>query len=585
MIRVIDPGVSSTIQDLGRPGHASIGVVESGAADLLSHRVANRMVGNADDVAIIELTYPRAEFRVESTCIVALGGLGVMLERASGRGGAVTCPAWRPIECAAGDVLRVRPAPGSRAGLRPVLAFRGGIDVPSVLGSRATHVASGLGGLEGRALRAGDVLSRDEADWSAKTATRGPFVDAATLSEIEERLSSETIRVMPGPQAELLGEPVLGAIGERTWTVSPASTRIGTVLTPSSPLGDLLLRRVPRGLRSEPMSRGVVQVLPSGEIVVLGPDRPTVGGYAVAAVVAMVDHAALAQRMPREGVRFELVTRENALGAWRDLWRTIDHAIPPQALTSSIDINCDLGEEPDALARDEEIAANVSSMNIACGGHAGDERTMRSLVRVAKKCGVAIGAHPSYPDRTNFGRAPMSMRPDDLERSVRQQIAALSAIANAEGTRVSHVKPHGALYHAAAHDAGTAEAVARAIALHEQATAVYIMAGAPTIGVFRGFGLTVVEEAFADRKYETGTRLLPREEPGAVLCDAAMATQQSREIILRHRVKTPGGWEGVSASTLCFHGDTRETLGNIRAVCLGLIDCGVRVAAPGKTQI
>jgi len=247
-----------------------------------------------------------------------------------------------------------------------------------------------------------------------------------------------------------------------------------------------------------------------------------------------------------------------------------------------IDINADLGESPEALASgaDFELMRYITSANVACGGHAGDEGTMRKTVETAKKLNVAVGAHPSYPDRENFGRLESPMPPEALEGSVREQIAALAAIAARFGLRLIHVKPHGALYHATNKGREIALAVGRAVQAVDRQLIMVGQAGAPALEIWRGMGLRCATEAFADRTYERDGTLRKRTLPGALLDTPDRAARQALDIVLRHKVVAGDGSElPVMAQTICIHSDTPGAAAIARKVSEGLRAAGVQVRA------
>ncbi len=247
----------------------------------------------------------------------------------------------------------------------------------------------------------------------------------------------------------------------------------------------------------------------------------------------------------------------------------------------SIDLNCDLGEREDAAgaAADLELLTLVSSANIACGGHAGDERSMERLVRAALELGVAPGAHPGYPDRANFGRVARVMDCAELEDTVAAQVAALSRIVVRGGGRLTHVKPHGALYHAAMGQWEVAEAVGRGV----QRVAAPVMvglAGAAALGVWQAMGLRVAGEAFAARRYERDGTLTPRSAAGALLDDPDAAAAQAVRIATGIGVQASGGTiVPVRADTICLHSDTPTAVLIAQRVREALLDAGFLVSA------
>ena len=251
-------------------------------------------------------------------------------------------------------------------------------------------------------------------------------------------------------------------------------------------------------------------------------------------------------------------------------------------METTIDINADLGESPEALASgaDFELMRYITSANVACGGHAGDEDTMRQTVEAAKKLHVAVGAHPSYPDRENFGRLESPMPPAALESSVRQQIASLVRVAGRFGVRLVHVKPHGALYHATNKDREIAMAVGRAVKEIDPQLVMVGQAGAPALEVWRGMGLRTATEAFADRAYERDGTLRKRILPGALLDTPERAAQQALGIALNHKVVAgDGSGMPLVAQTICIHSDTPGAAAIAREVNQRLKAAGVQVRA------
>jgi UPF0271 protein len=245
-----------------------------------------------------------------------------------------------------------------------------------------------------------------------------------------------------------------------------------------------------------------------------------------------------------------------------------------------MDINSDLGESLERLRNgaDFELMRHITSANVACGGHAGDAKTMRKTVELAKKLNVAIGAHPSYPDRANFGRVESAMSPKELEISVREQILALAQVAKACGARLAHVKPHGALYHATNRDREIARAVGRAVVSVDPQLIVVGQAGSPSLAVWRKMKLRCAGEAFADRAYERDGNLRSRTRAGALLDDPERAARQAVEIAVRHSVTAADGFElAVAAQTICIHSDTPDAAAIARAVSERLEAAGVQV--------
>lgn len=246
----------------------------------------------------------------------------------------------------------------------------------------------------------------------------------------------------------------------------------------------------------------------------------------------------------------------------------------------TMDINSDLGESEESLANgtDFELMRYITSANVACGGHAGSERTMRETVRMAKQLGVAVGAHPGYPDRENFGRVESPMAASEIEASVRDQIAALAAIAESAGVELVHCKPHGALYHAANKSPEIAAAIGRAVLESDEQLVMVGQAGSSTLTLWESMGLICAAEAFADRAYEPDGVLRKRTLQGALLDDPAKAARQAVNIATRHiAVATDGSDLKVEAGTICIHSDTPGSAAIARAVNEALKQAGVEV--------
>jgi 5-oxoprolinase (ATP-hydrolysing) subunit A len=247
-----------------------------------------------------------------------------------------------------------------------------------------------------------------------------------------------------------------------------------------------------------------------------------------------------------------------------------------------IDLNADLGESPNSVAdgTDGELMRYISSANIACGGHAGDERTMRTTLRLAKDNQVSAGAHPSFPDRENFGRVEMRLPSEDLERSLVAQIRGLQSIAQEVGISLAHVKPHGALYHAGNRDPEVAKAIERATLACDRSLILVGKARSACLEIWRGMGLTAAAEAFADRVYEADGTLRKRTLPGALLASEDDAVRQALSIALDHRVRAFDGSEiQLTAKTICLHSDTPGAGGFARRIRQELEQAGCEVRA------
>jgi len=253
-------------------------------------------------------------------------------------------------------------------------------------------------------------------------------------------------------------------------------------------------------------------------------------------------------------------------------------------LGARVDLNCDMGESFGRykLGLDEEIVRYVSSVNLACGFHAGDPRVMNSSVRLAAEHGVAVGAHVSLPDLVGFGRREMWVSRDELVTDVIYQLGALSAFCRRHGVRIQHVKAHGALYNMAARDRDLAEAIVDAVLMFDEDLLLFCLPGSEMALAARERELAYANEVFADRAFTPDGRLVPRSEPGAVLHDPDQVAERVARMVLEGKVTAVDGTEvDVEADTVCVHGDTPGSVGIARAVALRLEQAGVEVAAPG----
>jgi len=252
-----------------------------------------------------------------------------------------------------------------------------------------------------------------------------------------------------------------------------------------------------------------------------------------------------------------------------------------------IDLNADVGESFGrwTLGDDAAVLACVTSANIACGYHAGDPVVMRRTVRLARDAGVAVGAHPSLPDLAGFGRREMRISADDLEDLVLYQAGALAAIAAAEGVRLQHVKPHGALYTMAARDPALADAFVRAVAALDPSLLVFAPPGSQLVRAAAAAGLRTAPEGFADRAYDPDGSLAPRSSAGAIVEDPDLVVARSLRMVQQGVVRATDGSDiPLRITTLCTHGDTPGSAGILRALRAALEAAGIEVGAPGATR-
>ncbi len=243
-----------------------------------------------------------------------------------------------------------------------------------------------------------------------------------------------------------------------------------------------------------------------------------------------------------------------------------------------IDINCDMGEVPEAIAdgTQESLMPWLTSVNIACGGHAGDDATMRAAIQQALRWKLAIGAHPGYPDRANFGRVAKQFSQQAIAEFVSGQVLDLSRIAAEFDAQITHVKPHGALYNQAVSDGNLAAAIARGVENTGLNVVLVGLAGSPMLEVFRSAGFRVAAEAFADRRYEPDGTLRSRKLEGALIHDPAQAAAQALRIAESGTVIASDGSEvSLAADTLCIHGDTPGAPQIAEAVASALQRAGI----------
>lgn len=253
--------------------------------------------------------------------------------------------------------------------------------------------------------------------------------------------------------------------------------------------------------------------------------------------------------------------------------------------TKTIDINADAGESygPWRMGADEELFPALTSVNVACGVHAGDPVTMRRTVELAARHGVAVGAHPGFPDREGFGRRDLAMSPDELHDAVSYQLGALDAFLRPTGGRLHHVKPHGALHHRIVRDEAAADAVARAIRDFAADLPFVVLAGPGGELMRRAgdrHGLTLVPEAFPDRGYLTSGHLAPRSRADALVTDPEAAAARAVRMATGVEIETvDGGVARLGARTLCIHGDNPGAAAIARAVHDALEAAGLDVRA------
>ena len=249
-----------------------------------------------------------------------------------------------------------------------------------------------------------------------------------------------------------------------------------------------------------------------------------------------------------------------------------------------IDINSDLGESFGAysIGHDAGLMQAITSANVAAGFHAGDPSVLRETIRLAKTSGVAVGAHPGFPDLVGFGRRELNVTPREAEDMVLYQVAAVAGVAAAEGVKVQHVKPHGALFNMAVRNAELSAAIARAVAAFDRHLILFGLPGSEILNAGRAAGLRVAAEVFADRAYEPDGSLASRRKAGSVIHDPdAVVARAVRMVKERTVVATDGSAVALEADTICVHGDTPGSDALAARIRAGLEAAGVTVKAIG----
>lgn len=246
----------------------------------------------------------------------------------------------------------------------------------------------------------------------------------------------------------------------------------------------------------------------------------------------------------------------------------------------TIDLNCDIGESyyEKLVGNDSEIIPLLSSCNIACGFHGGDPLTIQNAIKMALKSNVGIGAHPSFPDLANFGRTYMPMSGEALDACMKYQIGVLSAMVQQQGGKLQHVKPHGALYNAAALDYELALRIATSIYEIDDSLYLLGMAHSEMERAAEQVGLSFVPEAFADRNYTDEGNLVPRSQPNAVVKDTGQVLERTLKMILDKEIVTlAGNTLAIDAASICVHGDTPNAVALLKAIRFGCKETNVTI--------
>jgi len=247
-----------------------------------------------------------------------------------------------------------------------------------------------------------------------------------------------------------------------------------------------------------------------------------------------------------------------------------------------VDLNADVGEAAGTqpAGQDRALMAHITSANVACGFHAGDPGVMRATVALACDHGVAVGAHPGFPDPAGFGRRELQVSPRDVEDFVVYQVGALAAIAAAQGVRLQHVKPHGALFNMAVRDAALADAIARAVLLIDRSMILFGLPGSELVGAGARAGLRTACEAFADRAYQPDGTLVPRQQPGSVIHDSDTVARRVVRMVREQAVEAIEGTRvPLTVDTICVHSDTPGAAALAARIRAELNQAGVAIKA------
>ena len=245
-----------------------------------------------------------------------------------------------------------------------------------------------------------------------------------------------------------------------------------------------------------------------------------------------------------------------------------------------IDLNSDMGESFGAytIGNDEGIISYISSTNVACGWHAGDPMVMDRVVKLAKTYGVAVGAHPGYPDMMGFGRRKMSLTPEEVKNYMKYQIGALLAFTKSHGMKLQHVAPHGALGNLCQYDRETSRAICEAVYEIDPEIIIFYCAGAVLGDEAKKIGLRTASEIFADRAYMDDLSLVPRKQPNAMITDENLAVERCIRMIKEHRVTSVTGKElEITGDTLCVHGDGAKALAFVARIRKAFMEEGIEI--------
>ena len=248
-----------------------------------------------------------------------------------------------------------------------------------------------------------------------------------------------------------------------------------------------------------------------------------------------------------------------------------------------VDLNCDLGESfgPYRIGMDEKIIPLITSANVACGFHGGDPNVMEKTVALCRKSGVSVGAHPGFHDLEGFGRRNLAASPAEVKNDVIYQIGALSAFCRAQGVKLHHVKPHGALYNMAVKDEGLATAICEGIRAVDENLPILAPGSSAMVRAAKKLGIPVICEVFADRAYMPDGTLVPRKQPGAMIEEENLAVERVLRMVKEGKVQAIDGTDiDVQADSVCVHGDNEKALCFVERIRAALEGAGVEVCSP-----
>jgi len=538
MLTVLKPGLYSTVQDEGRLEFLAFGMPQAGVMDRYSARMANLLCGNSLSAATVEMTLVGGAFRVERSCRVALCGAD-MSPHLNG----TPIETWKAIELVTGDLLETGYA---KSGCRAYLAVSGGVDVPVIMGSRSTYTRAGIGGVKGRPLIQGDVIPVGEAPPLQKKAP--DKLESSLIPEFPEKIN---LRVLMGPQDDLFLPEGLEEFLQGEYIVSDESDRMGCRLE-----GPMIRHLDKADIISDALGKGAIQVPGNGQPIVMMSDCGTTGGYAKIATVIGADLCKLAQAKPQNIIRFSKCSEEEALNALRtEREMYLNAAKMTAAWQKTVQ-----SKECNLKKMSLQLLNKTYQIEI-------EEVNMASTILLAKKYGIAVGAHPGFPDLVGFGRRAMALTTEEVKNTVIYQIGALEGFCRSFGITMQHVKAHGALYNMAEKDITIALAIADGIQAVNPSLYMLCLANSQMVVAAKKKGIPFVEEAFADRAYTDEGTLVSRKVTGSVIHEVGQVVDRVVRMVKDHTVISITGKEvPIEAQTICVHGDTPGAVEMIKAL-------------------